>query len=49
MEEGEGGESASAAPRTPLAEMVMDGVAWPGREPYPTYFATAAATEDEEE
>jgi len=44
----EGGESEAAVPRTPTAEMVMDGVAWPGREPYPTYFATAAAAEDVE-
>ena len=31
--------SATAAP-VPLAEMVMEGVAWPGRAPYPTYFST---------
>ncbi|MGYP004367652877 len=26
----------------PLVEMIEAGVQWPGREPYPTYFAAAA-------
>ena len=28
----------SSSPLTPLVEMVQDGVQWPNREPYPTYF-----------
>ena len=29
-------------PAAPLVEMIEAGVQWPGREPYPTYFASAA-------
>ena len=32
-----GNEEALVSP-TPLVEMVQDGVQWPNREPYPTYF-----------
>ena len=42
----EGGASGGADEgvlRAPLAEMTMEGVAWPGRDPYPTYFASSRA------
>ena len=29
-------------PAAPLVEMIEAGVQWPGREPYPTYFVSAA-------
>ena len=38
----EGAEGLGAGQPAPLVEMIEAGVQWPGREPYPTYFAAAA-------
>ena len=51
----EGAEGAAACaegwgagqPAAPLVEMIEAGVQWPGREPYPTYFAAAARSTGE--
>ena len=39
------GSTGGPQPLLPLAEMVMEGVSWPGREPYPTYFSTSGGAE----
>ena len=40
--------ASSAEQPTPLVELLEAGVQWPGREPYPTYFASSCDAAGEE-